>query len=276
MIASFIELERIVRRAPLGLRCFDLVNNQPVSEGLSVTARHVSGSGEVLAAYRSPVSGIFGFRSLPGLKDYELDLRPASDYCPPASSDAPQNRVVTVADTAGRFLPLAFSLCLPQERVVLVQLFSAPARAVPAGFGAVRATLWDSAANQPAAWALMAATTPDGNEYVAMADARGVVTLPVLYPAPEVSPLFGTVPFGQLTWPLTLTVKYQPGRHKHLAALPEDAPPEAASLLAQAAAAFGGGAPSIVEDLAYRQDLILKTMGNPKSRLLIQPAPPPP
>lgn len=274
MTVSFTALEHVVRRAPLGLRCVDMADGQPVSdERLVITARHVSGSGSIFTAYRSPISGIYGFNSLPGLYNYEWDLKPASSFhIPVPPLDAPQRTIITVEDRAGRYLPQVFQLLLPREQVELVPLFSAPARPVPASFGVVRATLWDSVNQQAAAWALLTATV-NGSNFQAMADARGVVALWVLYPTRQ----FGIVSGADAAWPLpvpvTITINYQPGAHISLPALPPDAPPDRASLLGQAAATFDGGQPSLAVSLPYRQDYILKTDSDPQSRQHVEPAP---
>ena len=274
-IPSFYELDQIVRHAPLGMRCLDMVTLQPIHTGLSVTARHVSGSGSVHQGVRSRLSAVFSFSSLPGVLDYEWDRRPASDFVPAPSNDAPQNYVIAIEDRSGQFLPQNFVVTLPRQQLMVVPLFPSPARALPTGFGAVRAALWNTDEDQPAAWALVTATTTTGSSYFAMADARGVITLAVRYPEPQASTQSGAASLLDLTWSLTFTLNYQPGRHENLPALPPDAPPSRDSLIAQDAALFAGSQPTLVEVLTYRKDLILRSPNESKSRLLVKPAPPP-
>src|SRR3954447_20197525 len=78
----FVQLESVVRRTPLGLRFLDLARGLGVTEGLSVTAYPAGEPGLRGAALRSPMSGVYGFRALPGLRRYEQDLAPATDWCP--------------------------------------------------------------------------------------------------------------------------------------------------------------------------------------------------
>ncbi len=265
------EMERIVRRAPLGLRCIDLAHNVPVGAGLVVQARHVSGSGGVFTAYRSPVSGIFGYNTLPGLADYEWDRSPASAYASPSDPLAPQNYLITIEDAAGRYLPQAIRLTLPQERVIPVLLFSSPARPVSSAFGVIRATLWDAVNQRPAAWALLTATI-DSTDYQAVADARGEVALWVLYPSIQHAPNADTTPMTDLAWPVTISVQYQPSAQEPLPVLPPTAPPEHKSILAQTQGTLEG-LPTLSRNLIYRKEVILKTASDTRSRQHVEPAP---
>ncbi len=95
----FVSLEKVIKRAPLGLRCMDIVRDMPVTTGLIVEARPRTATTPPIVALRSPVSGIYGFRSLPGLRDYELGLRPASDWCTNGGTPAEANFVVTLTDS---------------------------------------------------------------------------------------------------------------------------------------------------------------------------------
>ncbi len=133
MVMQVRPLESIVRRAPLGLRFQDLARGLDVTEGLAVSAWPIGSLPPGVTAERSPLSGIYGFRALSGLRDYAIGLRPASDWCVPAEAGVP-NFVVQVEDRRQRFLPQAMRLCLPRERVVTVPLFSAGACAA-AGHG---------------------------------------------------------------------------------------------------------------------------------------------
>jgi hypothetical protein len=162
-------------------------------------------------------------------------------------------------------------MCLPKDRLVEVPLFTAPARAVPAGLAAVRGELWDRASDRPASWAVITAS-PDGTTYVGMADARGMFTLVVPY-AGALPPLVGSPPgggvdIGELSWPLTLQVYYQPALQRPV----DDAePPDVRSILDQAPAevydtlALHG--PTVVRELRFGQDLVIATQLD--ARLLV-------
>ena len=77
----FFKLETVNRYSPLGLRFLDLVRGMSVNDGLVVTARQVGTADPRQVAVRSPFSGIYGFRTLPGLRAFEVGERPATDWC---------------------------------------------------------------------------------------------------------------------------------------------------------------------------------------------------
>jgi hypothetical protein len=198
----FVLLEKVTRRAPLGLRFLDLTREVPVTDGLVVTAWQLGTSSPQYTALRSPLSGIYGFSSLPGLKNYEVGERPASYWCPPSSppgspplEPTPQeltslnslqallssnentargNFAVYVSDQMERFLPQLLLMCLPKEYLVEVPLFSSPARPAPVGYGAVRGEVVVQGTllspppppppppPQPASWALVTVSPDDG------------------------------------------------------------------------------------------------------------------
>lgn len=277
-------LESIVRRAPLGLRFLDLTRGMPVTDGIEVRAWPVAGTGPGFPAVRSPLSGIYGFRSLPGFRLFETGERPASDWCDPAAGSPPgdtaPNFVVSVEDRHQRFLPQALRLCLPRERLMEVPLFSAPARAPLPGLAVLRGELWDRTNARPAGWAMVTASTDEAATYVGLADARGMVTLFVPY-ASALPPLQGSPPHGsgdvdQLTWPLVIQVFYQPAQQQ---AVPGLDWPETRSVLEQDRAEVYDTAmvhgPSITRSLRFGQDLVIATegLGPPHpSRLLVDPA----
>ena len=273
-------LETIVRRAPLGLRFQDLARGLDVTDGLAVSAWPIGSLPPGAAAERSPLSGIYGFRTLDGLRDYEIGLRPASDWCVPADAGVP-NFIVQVEDRRQRFLPQAMRLCLPREHVVTVPLFSAPGRAPLPGMAAVYGQVWQRVADAPAPWPLVSVTTPEADTYVAIGDVRGAFLLFVPYasalPPLAGDPGHGSGPIDQLTWPLTVTVACRPATQT---AIPGAAAPDIGSLLAQAGAqlyatAGGPAAATITRTLHFGQDLLLATDGlapPAQSRLLIDPA----
>jgi hypothetical protein len=204
----FFKLETVTRRAPLGLRFLDLVRGVSVNDGLLVTARRIGTAGPKQLAQRSPLSGIYSFRTLAGLGRFEVGERPASDWCAPSPPDVGEptakeltdieklrgllsadespltspNFIVSVEDQMGRFLPLLMRMCLPREQLVEVPLSSSPARLAPAGLGAVRGqlALHGTQPPQPAAWAVVMAILGQ-DTYVGVSDARGMFTLFVPY-----------------------------------------------------------------------------------------------
>jgi hypothetical protein len=313
-MAQFVALETVTWRGPLGIRFLDLARGVPVSDGLEVRtwqldgARVPSGAGPGQIAQQSPLSGIYGFRALPGLRLFETGERPSSDWCasppltsPPtadelldlgtlrtlAQTDAGgpgANFVVTVADRFGRFLPQLLLLCLPKDRLIEVPLFSSPARPAPSGLGAVRGEVWDAGAGSPAGWALVTASADGVVTYATVADARGMFVLFLPYasalPALQGSPPHGSGAIDQLTWLLTIQVYYEPGNQRSLDGIPPSGapaglPPDTRSLLQQGAAAVfdqpGVSGPSVARLIRFGDDLVVSTIGGP--RLLVNPAP---
>ncbi len=264
---AFTSLETVVRRSPLGLRFRDITRSVPVTDGLEVQAQPRGATRPQLLAVRSPVSGIYGFHTLPGLSDYEWGRRPASDWCTNGGSPAEANFVLTIADRQQRFLPQVLLLCLPREQVVEVPLYTSPVRPAPGGYAVIRGEIWDQSAGAPARWAMLTAN-PGG--YATVADAKGLFALYIPYPPLAEAPGFGSVALHQLTWPLTFAVQYAPGSH---AAVLEGQPPTTASIVGQAAATVfdtettSGG--SLSRSLPYGRELVLSTAGLP--RLLVEP-----
>ncbi|MAS32895.1 MAG: hypothetical protein CL610_02735 [Anaerolineaceae bacterium] len=267
--SPFVSLEKIIKRAPLGLRFKDLARGDVnVVDSLDVRARQRTPLPQEMIAQRSPVSGIYGFRSLPGLRDYEWGLQPASNWCTNGDTPEDANFVITVRDNGGRFLPQVLLLCLPKEAVFEVELVSGPTREPLAGYAVVRGEVWDRAANAPASWAVIIASPGD---YATVADVRGLFALYLPFPTLDTAPDFGDVPVTDLVWPLTFQVLYEPSVQSEVLA---DWPPHTASIAAQAAASVfdtttTGGA-GVVRSLQYGQPLILATQG--QSRLLVNPA----
>jgi hypothetical protein len=82
-----VVLETLIRRAPLGIRFVDLARGGTVSDDLAVAAWPLAAPALQQSAVCSPLSGIYGFRTLPGLRGYEVGEQPADDWCasPPAA-----------------------------------------------------------------------------------------------------------------------------------------------------------------------------------------------
>jgi hypothetical protein len=292
MQQRFFKLESVRRRAPLGLRFLDLARGVSVNDGLVVTARPLGASGPRQQAFRSPVSGIYGFSTLPPLGPSTADEQPAgrTDTAQTAGEDltstqqlhdwlradegpaAQANYCISVRDQRERFLPLALLMSLPREQLVEVPLFSAPARPSPVGAASVRGevALHGFSPLQPASWSLVIATL-NGKKYVGVTDARGMFTLFV----PSISalpPLSGSPPRGnegidQLTWPLTIEVLYQAKQSTS----PLE-PPDILSILEQSNARIYDRADtspvsSITRSMRFGEDLEVKTLVSEQSQL---------
>ncbi len=309
-----VPLESILLRAPLGVRFIDLSRGVPVTDGLVVTARpleivvgEVVSVGRPMLALRSPVSGIYGFRTLPGLEPYVRGEREASAWCGGGSpfegfEPTPEellelgtlrrlvgaealtpaaNFVVRVEDQAGRFLPQVLLLCLPREQLLEVPLFSSPARPVPSGLAAVRGQVAErdpsGQAGAAAGWALVTAST-DGVTYAALADARGMFALFLPYAAtlPPLagSPPHGALPFDQLTWPISVQVFYEPAHQRRVPGLDPRDPPDVRSILEQRSARVYDTptqpGSSVVRPLRLGRELVVAT--DQRSELLIDAA----
>ncbi|MEZ4768522.1 MAG: hypothetical protein R2844_08860 [Caldilineales bacterium] len=247
-------LESRLRRAPLGLRFMDLAQGVAVSDGLEVLAWPLGLQHERRSAVRSPLSGIYGYRALPGLRLFEVGQQPASFWCTPGGGSPPQpielpglerplapdfdgpvpNFALRVDDRNGRFLSLSLLLCLPKESLVEVPLFSSPSRPALSGQGVLRGQVWDAVNDRPAAWALVTAAPDNTTSYATLADARGVFALFLPY-ASTLPPLMGSPPHGgdDLRWELTIRVHFEPDGQLRLIG---QEPPDLRSLLEQASA----------------------------------------
>jgi hypothetical protein len=119
-------------------------------------------------------------------------------------------------------------------------LFSAPTRIAAAGLATLRASLWDAAADEPAAWAMLEARIAGRPTVRGLADEAGRVALVFPYPEPasfaEQSPPPASAPFTKQEWPVQLFASYAPRRPvPPLAALPDALGQPRAKLWADAA-----------------------------------------
>jgi hypothetical protein len=269
-VDNFTLLEAVVKHAPLGLRFIDLAYGVNVTDGLNVTARPFDKPLPVLRAAHSPVSGVYGFYSMPGFRRYEDDELPVENWCVAGS---PPNWIISVDDTLGRFLPQVMPMCLPKKNLFEVPLYSNPARTAMAGYATVRGELWDKAANKPASWAVVSAKNALDTEYrySTVADGRGMFVLFLPYPKP-----ISGIALNRQAWSLDFQIHYEPKVHRWSGQnAPEPAegetveeakvriPPDSNVLLRQVAGsiydiAAGAGA-TLTSDLHYRSDLVLKT-----------------
>ncbi|MGY1727837.1 hypothetical protein ACI79J_12785 [Geodermatophilus sp. SYSU D01062] len=290
-------LETVGVATLLGLAFHDLLTDTRVVEGLLVTASPVGG-GRTSRAFRTR-SGAYAFRALDGMRPVEFTTGDELGSLVPA-----REFHVAVVDTRARFLPLVLTVAVPTVGLVTLALpgagslppeehpiymFSAPTRALPGSFATVRAQLADHADGTPAAFARVEVVTdpdtPARRRHVGVAGEDGAVLLPVPYPrfgsAPDgvgSVPAAGTRgdPPAARRWPLRVRVHHQPD----LLTRPPGAPaPLLPGILAQPPGRIWevrDGAPAAALDasLRYGAELVLRTAGDPRSRLLVgTPAP---
>lgn len=267
-------VESTILRSPLGLRLVDPVRGATVSAGVRAVAWPLGDPSVAVTSVISPISGIHGFTSLPGLRDFEVGRRPASDWC--GSPPAGPNFGVAIDDSLGRFLPQVLSLCLPRERLTELVLFSAPSRPVPGGLAVVRGQLTVSVTGLPAAWAVVSANVADVAPVTTVADARGMFLLAMPH-AEALPPLPSSLPGSpseEISWPITLQVRCQPSTFAWLAGAPSDAPPDTRTLLAQGVAQVrdvpGTAVASLSRVLRFGHELVVRTTGRPD--LMVDPA----
>ena len=200
MTAHMQILERVVCRAPFGLRLWDVATETDLVDGLEVT---IELEADPTSFARATVNrrGIYVGAGLPGLRTFELgdtDIARLRRY------------LVRVTDPEGRFLPLRFAADLPAQGLFTclsdasppepftlptehgspiplmterVPLFSAPGRPAPGALAAIRAQLVELGTERPAAWAIVTATIDGLVRGIGLADEIGRVT--VLFPYPD-------------------------------------------------------------------------------------------
>jgi hypothetical protein len=181
------------------------------------------------------------------------------------------NLIISVEDQLGRFLPQVLLVSLPRQQLIVIPLFSSPARMPLAGAGIVRGelALHNTQPVQPARWALI--TVALGTHmYVGVTDARGMFTLLVSYS--------GALPGSSqnitepLSWPLAISIYCQPNKQKSVSELE---PPDLLSIIEQGGANIYDGentpGPTITRTIKFGEDLILKT-NSLQPQLFIDPA----
>jgi hypothetical protein len=254
------ELERLGYRAPLALVCQDGVTGAAITDGLVATAWRAGDTSRTFTATRSPFSGILGFGRLPlPFEASHVMVPPEEPITWPAVAHEPY--AVMVQDTAGRYLPAVVSVTVPVAAPVTVPLSSSPARHAPSGFATVKGEVHENGTGDALAWAVVRIDT-GAAAYKTVADGRGRFLLHLPYPE-ALPPLLGSPPSGPglsaVAWPLTITVRSEPGSLVQLG--PTIAgPPELGSVIAQGAAQLvdgGGSHASIAATLAFSTPLVL-------------------
>jgi hypothetical protein len=213
----YVPLERRVLRGVLGLRLRDAATGAQVTSGLNITAWQIGTSWPLTAAARAQGSGIYGFRSLPGLEAYVRGEREATDFC--VDADAAANYVVAIEDGERRFLPQLHLLCLPRVALLDVPLYANPARSLTPGIGVIRGQVVAKPPApadpllepQPASWAIVQAQVNGGLVYETVSDDRGMFALFVPYARPGVTPN---------QWSVGLRVRSQASRVVPVAGVP--------------------------------------------------------
>lgn len=284
-------MSRIIERqtifTPLGIRFWDPATDSQVAHGLRVRAWPDGATAPVRTAFRT-ASGIYAFQGLPGLRELEY---PAANGGGQASPPALERFVVAVEDEQRRFLPVTLRVDAPFTGIYPTGLpasppgaalpglflFSAPWRSA-AGLAVVRADLVRRSTGQPAAWAVLELDLADGGVWHGIADERGRVA--VFLPPPPFQATLGSSPPGPQAppqaqqWPLTARVLYQPS-HLELPAGAEQ--PDLRTILTQAggvlwADAAGLPVATLPATLNFGQPLILRSTGQPETRLLVDAA----
>lgn len=276
-------LERRTHVVPLGIRFWDVLRDAQVADNLQVTVRRDDGSSERAVAFRTP-SGIYAFRDVAGLYDFEYP-RNGTTATPPVRF------VVSVEDRLRRFVPESFPVDLPLPRRGVypmgtgsipavappgVYLFSAPGRTAVSGIAAVRGQLWDWRRQMSGAHASIEVAVHGGPVWRGVSDRTGAFAVLFPYPTLQVplggSPPHVAAPLASQRWRVTIRAGYDPLAR----VMPADGadPPLLRTLLDQPAAllwARTDAAPGndIVADLAYGRELIVRTAGDPESRLWI-------
>jgi hypothetical protein len=266
----FKALDQVLRYAALGLRFLDQTFDEPVADGLLVTARPLRGRGAPIPAALNG-EGIHVFARLPGVPD---DLA--------AGAGAPSvDYIIEVWDRLGRFLPIATTVTLPAaDNLKTFYLFSAPTRAVTTAIGAIRGLLRDTASGQPAAYAVLEAEE-SGKKWYGIADGQGSVL--VTFPYPNFQKSATNPPSSQKllinqAWTYTVRARYRPGAQ---APLPGAAVPDLKTILGQAACTIttSSGPPAVVVSqftvaIRFGQTSVVRTGAQPF--LLLTPGSSPP
>lgn len=233
MATPFITLDRLTMVAPLGLRFHDATTGTLVGDGLSVWAYPVGRP----TAKRPAIAnrkGVYVLHHGYGLRERENGdgSRAYWDNPVPPNKDF----IIEVTDEQQRFQPFQFTASLPFEGIfkwpdsplserTTVPLFPAPTQSVASGMAVVRADLWDTSLDAPAAWAVIEAFTAGKFLGRGMADDMGRIAVIFSFPTPLAftpasppgsplgsPPIATSPPLTEQVWPLELRAFYTPDR----------------------------------------------------------------
>src|SRR5688500_17506331 len=189
--------------APLGIRFHDAATGDFVVDGLNVDIYKPGKPANKVHAVANP-SGVYVVHHAPGVISIEHgkgDAAPWSNLPPKTGA------VVAVSDVARRFQPFQVVVQLPERGFfnwasplavsppdveASIPLYSSPVRNVPAGMAVLRADLWDSSRNGPAAWAVLEAYINSQLVARGIADDQGRIAL--IFPQPAPRPFTSTSP----------------------------------------------------------------------------------
>lgn len=197
------------------------------------------------------MAGVHAFDRVPGVP-------PLVD-----GTDAPTIQVaVSITDPADRYMPATYVVDAPVRAVPArpsdglgLYVFPGPGAAGRSGFAAVRADLIDDdARSQPAGHAVLTVDAGAGPGVgVAGQDGRAVAYVPLPAPPPNAGP--------RPTWPLTVSVWWDPAQQQRVAGLPV---PTVTSLLSQGVASI---ADLVDPELQAGEEPALSSVGGSRLRV---------
>ena len=266
-------LEHVVRRTGMALRLSDLATGAPVQQ-VVVTAWPAAKPELAVSTAAVTVAGVCGFHALPGLGRYEDSSTGVNEWfaSPPVLGPVPF--VVRVDDTSSAHLRVLREVAAPTAVPLDVALPRSPAAPTPSGFLTVVANLVNEA-DEPASWAVIELAL-DGFVTGGVADARGVVVVPVPRATPPTNP--GSAAGGPV-WQLTVGVRYRPADQAAAPGSRPGDPPTITSLLAQQPALIvddGQLVGSLTRHLTSGGSLIVASESGPapaRSVLVVRPIP---
>jgi hypothetical protein len=297
------------RVAPFGVQFVDDQTGRFVGDGLVVTGWPAREPSRRVVA-RANRSAVFSLRDVPGIGDLEMGTGDDAYW-----STVPRRPfVIDVEDLGRRFLPFRFTVELPLRGLLQltcgsppaapgpttvrgVPLFTAPTRPAVPGSAVLRADLWDTVAQAPAAWAVVEASIPSAvargvPPVRALADERGQIALHL--PCPDEEDLDGgsfespsgpgPVALTARTWSVDLTAGYgQLSLDPLAAALTLRTPiPDLCAAVMQPPATLWSDrsqtTPLTRASLTFGRETILRSIGSgagPQSVLFLTPGSPP-
>jgi hypothetical protein len=223
-------LEHVVRRAPLGLRLWDIARATHLADGLEIDVS-LRTRPEISTRAFINRSGIYCATGLPGLRQFESAAKDEEAW-----TAALRLYRIEIHDPQDRFLPIAFDAELPVRGLfenisflmsppaaipmfgsppaLLIEgvpLFSTPSRPTPEPFAVVRAQLRELSSERPASWCLVTVSVDAKVRGMGLADRDGRVA--VLFPYPDrPRPTLTSPPFANndFRWNVELTAYYEP------------------------------------------------------------------